>query len=535
MPMFLLICCLPLLCMGWEHHGVVFGGGEWTSPSASLGSAAAETSLRAAAAAGVNSIRLIPQWFQDTVNTTSIYRGADGPFTTSSDAAFETTIALAKSLKMKVMVSPVIDPNWALPTNSRDGYPGAECILWRTGKVKFKPKGCTKEEDVATTGRGQIGIGFSDGDWGPWFASYTNMTMGYAKMAQASGVDTFCVAAEMPHAMTLKSNVPHWQKLIALLRTVYKGNLTVAANTFTVVPFARDLDILGFDMYRGLTLSDLKAGPEPPSVQELAAAWQPYIAFLKNVSMTMGKPILATELGFQSRPRSFMSPAGSTRFGAGDCSVYMKCYSMQDQQLAYEALYSAFEVPAKDGWFLGNFWWLWRSDPTAGGVNDNSFTPHRKPAAKSMAEFAKRHRIGVYSDDEQHSSGSPNSVAASGRHPSVVTRTVAPTVTPTLAPTFRTAPARGWGSKQNGVVFGSAEWTSFESPSGRLDSKGAASSLQKAKAVGVNSIELIPTWFFDSINKSSTHMWRGQDTKAPDALATDTDDELRAIIKVKIN
>ena len=53
-----------------------------------------------------------------------------------------------------------------------------------------------------------------------------------------------------------------------------------------------------------------------------------------------------------------------------------------------------------------------------------------------------------------------------------------------------------WPSKQNGIVVGSGEWTSFEdrSNSSRLDSAAAAASLSSAKSVGVNAVEFIPTW-----------------------------------------
>ena len=44
----------------WQYHGVVFGGGEWSSVNAPLGSAASDASLRAAVASGASAVRLIP-------------------------------------------------------------------------------------------------------------------------------------------------------------------------------------------------------------------------------------------------------------------------------------------------------------------------------------------------------------------------------------------------------------------------------------------------------------------------------------------
>ena len=101
----------------------------------------------------------------------------------------------------------------------------------------------------------------------------------------------------------------------------------MAANAKVLVPWHDAVDILGFDMYNGIKDSGLvpPATVEPPSVRVLAAAWSPYLRWLRNVSRSTGKPVMATELGYQSRPRSYVSPAGAARFNPGDCSVYLVC------------------------------------------------------------------------------------------------------------------------------------------------------------------------------------------------------------------
>ena len=119
---------------------------------------------------------------------------------------------------------------------------------------------------------------------------------------------------------------------------------------------------------------------------------------------------------------------------------------------------------------------MWRSDPSSGGVNDESFTPKGKPAANEMREFARRQgtllTLPVATTAER--SDKPRS------H---------------LSTSLKGGP---WPSKENGIVVGSGEWTSFEDPhnSSRLDSAAAAASLASAKAHGINSAEFIPTWYF---------------------------------------
>jgi hypothetical protein len=183
------------------------------------------------------------------------------------------------------------------------------------------------------------------------------MMLANAALAEKHGAEVLIVAAELSAAMLHKTNAGRWRKLTTQVRAVYHGKLAVAANANIVIPWSDAVDILGFDMYNGLREYGALPLPaqEPPTLSTLASAWSGYIVWLKNISTTLGKPVLATELGFQSRPRSYFSPAGSPRFNPGDCSVYMKCYSMEDQRLAYEAFYQAFEsaTDREDSWFAG--------------------------------------------------------------------------------------------------------------------------------------------------------------------------------------
>ena len=336
-----------------------------------------------------------------------------------------------------------------------------------------------------------------------WFESYETFVMVYAKMAEAHGAEVFIVASEMWAAMNHQSNTPRWSALCQSLRQVFSGKLAVAQNAKSLIPWHDQVDLLGFAMYDGIKDGDPVATPTPPSVFEMARWWGPYIEYLANVAKTTGKPIFASELGFQSRPRSYMSPAGATRFASGDCSVYEKCYSLQDQRVAYAGFYSAFGgLP----WFQGVLWWMWRADPTSGGPNDMSFTPSGKPAALEMRAHAARQGTLL---QPRHSSAAatPGAGPAAGphrghQHPRPQHRVPSP-----------------WAHKQNGIVVGSAEWTSWEDPanSSRLDSAAAAASLLSAHAHGVNAAEFIPTWFFpaDSSNVTGGFMYATAPATSP--------------------
>ena len=55
--------------------------------------------------------------------------------------------------------------------------------------------------------------------------------------------------------------------------------------------------------------------------------------------------------------------------------------SEEAQAVAYEGLLAAL-YPHE--WFNGVYLWLWRSDPTAGGVSDESYVPQNKPETLSV-------------------------------------------------------------------------------------------------------------------------------------------------------
>jgi hypothetical protein len=67
----------------------------------------------------------------------------------------------------------------------------------------------------------------------------------------------------------------------------------------------------------------------------------------------------------QSRPTCTCPGANCPRLDQGDCSGWLECYDMDCQANAYEALLRAFSVHAED-WWLGVYWWLWRTDPSEG-------------------------------------------------------------------------------------------------------------------------------------------------------------------------
>jgi len=167
-------------------------------------------------------------------------------------------------------------------------------------------------------------------------------------------------------------------------------SITYAALTSTIfnqqAAWFSELDHLGVDAYFPLEIagkmSFWPSNMTVPSVAQLVEAWQPLLIELKIVSEMIGKPILFSEVGYQSRWASWRNPAGVLNLDPTDGSCWERSVNLEVQALLYEALLQAVAPHATDqgGWYAGVFWWLWRSDPTAGGTCDDSFVPTGKPS-----------------------------------------------------------------------------------------------------------------------------------------------------------
>ena len=80
----------------------------------------------------------------------------------------------------------------------------------------------------------------------------------------------------------------------------------------------------------------------------------------------------------------WLRPAGVFSADPESSVVLSEGISTAAQALAYEALFSTFYPQP---WFGGFYMWLWRSDPTTGGLSDDSFGPQGKP--ETMAVLGK--------------------------------------------------------------------------------------------------------------------------------------------------
>ncbi len=207
-------------------------------------------------------------------------------------------------------------------------------------------------------------------DWKILETSYREFLLTFAQLAEDTNVDLLCVGTELEQFV--QNRPEYWQQLITEIRKTYKGKLTYAANwdEFDRVPFWNRLDYVGVDAY--FPLSESKS----PSVEELATGWKPWKLKLEEVSIQTKKPILFTEYGYRSMDYTAKKPWLVDRS--------QEKPNMVSQVNAKKAIFSEFWG---EPWFAGGYVWKWFvNHDTAGGENDNRFTPQNKPSIKIISE-----------------------------------------------------------------------------------------------------------------------------------------------------
>jgi hypothetical protein len=248
---------------------------------------------------------------------------------------------------------------------------------------------------------------YSLGDWrsfynptnpAAFFASYKAMIVDIATVAQANGATSLSIAAELDQ-LTGPNYLSYWTDIIATVRTVFSGKLTYSAdwddnispwqgqhgltagtgNLATQVSFWNQLDYLGIDCYAPISdaaspvLADLIAGwaqvPSDPTSKAVTGN-QSLISYFESVAAQTGKPLLFTELGYESASDAARQPAGTST----------NIYDPALQANLYAAFFAAWQQSA-NSLLLGVYFWNW--DPNAAEVgpgNGPNFSPQGQPA-----------------------------------------------------------------------------------------------------------------------------------------------------------
>jgi hypothetical protein len=349
-----------------------------------------------------NSVALTADYGIDAANNT-VYAdysagGTTGSTESIADLTAEAQAAEAKGLS--VMIRPLID---------------------------FLPGAST----ATLTGNGNT---YADGDWRAYYnpgstaqgiaflQSYeTTVLLPLATMAQQVGAQVFDIGTEIDQ-LTGPAYQAEWNQIITDVKAIYTGKLTYSAigdndlspwqyanfadpkittpppvgtgDATTQVSFWNKLDYLGIDQYSALSnLNDTGNNGSQPSLQALINAWeQPFtnsgqgtptdntaaqtgglslIQYYESLATATGKPLLFTEIGYNSAPDAASQPFFTSS----------SAYDPALQASLYQAFFQAWQAAGNTS-LQGVWFWNWEPDPnTVGAGTDPSWTPQGNTAA----------------------------------------------------------------------------------------------------------------------------------------------------------
>ena len=214
----------------------------------------------------------------------------------------------------------------------------------------------------------------TEAEWRTWEKDYKAYVMGLLDVAIEQNIEMFALGTEV--RIAARERPGFWRHLIRAIREKYDGKLTYASNwdNYQSVPFWDELDYIGVDAYFPL-IPDVN-----PSVDQLVRAWKPYVQQLEEFSQRVGRPILFTEYGYRSVPKTVWKQWEIEEHWNFDGES-----DEESQNRAYEAIYRSFW---HHEWFAGGFLWKWYDDyPNAGGANNTDYTPQNKPAEQIIKKW----------------------------------------------------------------------------------------------------------------------------------------------------
>jgi hypothetical protein len=210
----------------------------------------------------------------------------------------------------------------------------------------------------------------NESDWKLLEDSYTQFILDYAKIAEETKVEIFCIGTELENF--IEERPDYWNRLIQEIRAVYKGKLTYAANwnEYTKTPFWNEMDYIGIDAY--FPISDLKT----PSMEDCMLGLEPWKEQMREFHMKFKKSILFTEFGYRSVDYTGKQPWRSDR--------EMNTVNLEAQTNATQAFFKTFW---DEDWIAGGYIWKWFiNHEKSGGLNNFMFTPQNKPAEAVIQE-----------------------------------------------------------------------------------------------------------------------------------------------------
>lgn len=292
------------------------------SPAGSLSSKEGKESLNLLIErTGANLVTLVPNGLQETAQSEDICYTSPA---TLGDEEIRQTVRELHSRGIMVALKPTV--------NCKNGTWRAH-ISFFDRDVKCEPK------------------------WSVWFKSYTEFQMHFARLAEEEKVEIFIPGCEM---VMSEHREAEWRKLIADLRTVYRGILTYNTDKYQEenVAWWDCLDMISSSGYYPL------------------GEWKENLDRIEKVVKKFKKPFFFAETGCMSRSGSAGVP-NDWRI-QGDVNL-------EEQNAWYKEMFAETKKRSwLNGWVLWD--WSWRLYPLEKACEDKGYALFAKPAEKTVKE-----------------------------------------------------------------------------------------------------------------------------------------------------
>lgn len=290
---------------------------------------------------GISHVTLVQFGFQQSIDSPEIRMNPNAQWYSESDLCARELAQSADSLEMKIILKPHL---WLGHYNSK--------------------------------GQARSSIGFSEENlWQEWEADYTKFLLHYAHLAEQIGAEILVIGTEL--ARSTRERPQYWQRLIATIRMVYKGQLTYAANwwkEYEEIQFWNQLDYVGIQAY-----FELSNEPTPTNVM-LTDGWKPHIQTMSGLSKRLNRPVLFTELGYRS-----ISDAAAKPWRWPSHDEIGQATPKNDIQVQLYHVF--FNEIWHEPWFQGAILWKWHGNPNKSRTASIGFTPQGKPAEALIRQW----------------------------------------------------------------------------------------------------------------------------------------------------
>ncbi len=208
--------------------------------------------------------------------------------------------------------------------------------------------------------------------WEEWWRQYRDFVKHFADIAREGSAEVFMVGSEL---VSTEKYTSEWLRVIDLARSLFPGKLGYSANWdhYKPVQFWDRLQLVGMTSY--YTLADR----ENPTIDEIAARWNPVHRELMDWQRTIGKPIVLTEVGWCSQSGAAKAPWNYYQ------NQHASAEGLEEQRRLYEAFLRVWGDSPGLG---GVIWWEWTDSP--GGPDDYNYTPRNKPAEEVLRRWFGR-------------------------------------------------------------------------------------------------------------------------------------------------